>query len=128
MHLKTNQFLINIVANLFSLFFIADGFVIGVGLVVYLLVMTCKFLAEKCSRSTRRHNQRSAGSVQLTKLLATIPIKTFKSGDPYGTCTICTEDYAEGDKLRVLHCSHGNNRFYPLFLLRYLLIRFTLLF
>lgn len=55
--------------------------------------------------------------------LSTIPSKKFQHGDPYETCAICFEDYAIGDELRLLYCSHGNNHFQQ-FVLGWLILFF----
>lgn len=58
----------------------------------------------KCVREERRLRQYRLPKSMLKK----IPITKFtKNNDlSYDTCVICLEEFAEGDKLRVLLCKH----------------------
>ena len=62
----------------------------------------------KCVKDRRRSRRIRLPSSSLK----TIPTNKFKKGDPYDTCAICLEDYVDGDKLRILPCSHGWIEFY----------------
>lgn len=65
------------------------------------------FMIMKCLREQRRlRRHRLPGSV-----LKKIPIIRFNKEEHmslYEICAICIEDYEDGDRLRVLPCSHGN--------------------
>lgn len=78
-------------------------FTIVVGLCFVIMI---GFMIVKCVREQRRlRRHRLPGSV-----LKKIPCIRFSKGQQsayYETCAICLDDYAEGDKLRVLPCSHG---------------------
>ena len=39
--------------------------------------------------------------------LKQLQIHMFKNGDTYECCSICMEDYLEGNEIRVLPCSHA---------------------
>lgn len=69
------------------------------------------FMIMKCLREQRRlRRHRLPGSV-----LKKIPIIRFSKEEHmslYEICAICIEDYVDGDRLRVLPCSHGNCFFF----------------
>ncbi|XP_067143258.1 E3 ubiquitin-protein ligase RNF13-like [Centruroides vittatus] len=80
-------------------YIIPFGIATGICVFIFLLIMMIKFLRE------RRRNQRNRLSSQHLKQL---PVIKFKKGDhQYDTCAICLEEYNEGNKLRVLPCSHA---------------------
>lgn len=72
--------------------------VVGVCFLTMLL-----FIVVKCIKDRRRMQRYRLPSSSLKS----IPTSKFKKGDPYDTCAICLDDYVDGDKLRILPCSHG---------------------
>uniref|UniRef100_A0AAQ6IR08 RING-type E3 ubiquitin transferase n=1 Tax=Anabas testudineus TaxID=64144 RepID=A0AAQ6IR08_ANATE len=71
--------------------------IVGICLILIVVFMITKFVQDR--HRARRSRLRKD---QLKKL----PIHKFKKGDSYDVCAICLDDYEEGDKLRVLPCSH----------------------
>ncbi|XP_071086269.1 E3 ubiquitin-protein ligase RNF13-like isoform X1 [Haliotis cracherodii] len=61
------------------------------------------FMVAKWCRDIRRQRRSRLSKRHLKK----IPIKKFKKGDYYDVCAICLDDYEEGEKMRVLPCSHA---------------------
>lgn len=57
----------------------------------------------KCIKDQRRARRHRLPASSLHK----IPTAKFRKGDPYETCAICLDDFIEGEKLRILPCSHG---------------------
>lgn len=78
-------------------------FTIVVGLCFLIMI---GFMIVKCVREQRRlRRHRLPGSA-----LKKIPCIRFSKGqqsESYDTCAICLDDYVEGDKLRILPCSHA---------------------
>lgn len=72
--------------------------IVGICLILIVVFMITKFVQDR--HRARRSRLRKD---QLKKL----PIHKFKKGDNYDVCAICLDEYEEGDKLRVLPCSHA---------------------
>lgn len=61
------------------------------------------FVGLRCFMDWRKKRKSRLSRKHLRQLATT----KYKKGDAYETCAICIEDYAEGDKLRILPCSHA---------------------
>ncbi|RZF40296.1 hypothetical protein LSTR_LSTR012599 [Laodelphax striatellus] len=78
-------------------------FAIVVGLCFFLMLGFMVGMVVKCIRDRKRARRLRLPYSSLKQ----IPSSKFHKGDPYETCAICLEDYVEGDKLRILPCSHA---------------------
>ncbi|XP_063222691.1 E3 ubiquitin-protein ligase RNF13 [Bacillus rossius redtenbacheri] len=72
--------------------------VVGLCFLIMVIFMVVKFIKDR--RRQQRHRLPSSS-------LKKIPTSKFSKSDPYETCAICLEDYQEGEKLRILPCSHA---------------------
>lgn len=78
-------------------------FAIVIIVCLFLMVSFLIFQVIKCARDRRKIQRRRLTTKQLRQLLTTV----YTKGSLYDTCAICLEEYAEGEKLRVLPCGHG---------------------
>uniref|UniRef100_A0A8C2UKA6 RING-type E3 ubiquitin transferase n=1 Tax=Chinchilla lanigera TaxID=34839 RepID=A0A8C2UKA6_CHILA len=72
--------------------------IVGVCIILIAIFMIITFVQD---RPRARRNR--LGSDQLKKL----PGHKFKKGDEYDVCATCLDEFEDGDKLRILLCSHA---------------------
>lgn len=77
-------------------------FAIVIILCIFLMVSFLIFQVIKCARDRRKLQRHRLNKKQLSQLLTT----SYTKGGQYDTCAVCLEDYAEGERLRVLPCGH----------------------